>query len=122
MGEAIKDLLKRAVTIMLGERAAAFAERHMMSCNLCTDQQYVEIFRAVALHVKQLRSSTKGMESDEASDFIAAHLHAASMRTMVGFQESFNELVIFCGQMEAVMTFDQKAEFERIKAFAGKLN
>lgn len=109
-------------TMFLSDRASRVAARHAVSCNICTDEQYLEVFRAVATHVKQLRASTKGMDSDEAGDFIAAHLHAAAMRSTLAVQQRFNELVMFVSQMETVLTCDQKAEFERLKAFVGRIN
>ena len=118
----ITEALSRAWTIFLSERSQKIAERHVATCNVCSDAQYVEVFRAVAQHVNQLRGATKGMGEVEASDFIATHLHAASMRSMLGFQEKFNELVGLVSRIESVMTQDQQAQFERLKAFAKEIN
>lgn len=115
---ALAEILTKALTMILGERAAAFAERHALACNTCQDAKYLEVFRAVAVHVKDLRAHARGLPESEANDFIATHLHAAALRTMVCYQEKYNELVVYTGQLEAVLTYDQKVELERVKAFA----
>jgi hypothetical protein len=109
-------------TSFLSEKARVMSEKHKVSCHQCADKQFIDIFEAVAHHVKELRSSAEGMGHSETSDFIATHLHASCLRTMTAFEEKYNEMVELTSMVVVVMTSEQKEEFERLKSFAGKIN